>query len=80
MRRKIKIFESQCLKEQDIVQQRCTMLIHRGRNAEGVGTHKSAMSMGGQNYRRKDLLRLSRNVLFDSGSFEDLKKFANTTT
>jgi hypothetical protein len=33
--------------------------------------------MGGQNYRRKDLLKLSKNVLFDSGSIEDLKKFSN---
>ncbi len=47
MRRKIKIFESQCLKEHDIVQQKYNMLVHRGRNAEGVGTHKSAMSIGG---------------------------------
>ena len=52
-------------------------MVHRGRNAEGVGTHKTAMSMGGQNYRRKDLLKLSKNVLFDSGSIEDLKKFSN---
>jgi hypothetical protein len=33
--------------------------------------------MGGQNYRRKDLLKLSKNLLFDSGSIEDLKKFSN---
>ncbi len=77
MRRKIKVFESQCVKEKDLVVQKYTILVHRGRNAEGVGTHKTAMSMGGQSYKRRDLLKLSRNLLFDSGSIEDLKKFSN---
>ena len=77
MRRKIRVFESQWIKEKDLVLQKYAILVHRGRNAEGVGTHKTAMSVGGQNYRRKDLLKLSRNLLFDSGSIEDLKKFSN---
>lgn len=34
--------------------------------------------MGANTFKKKDLMNLSRNVLFDKGSFEDLKKFSNT--
>jgi hypothetical protein len=36
-------------------------------------TQKSVGPIG-----RKELSKLSRNVMFDRGSFEDLKKFSNT--
>jgi len=50
-----------------------SLLVHRGRNAEGVGLSNT---MGAGSYRRRDLLKLSKNVLFDQDSFEDLKKFS----
>jgi len=50
-----------------------SLLVHRGRNAEGVGL---AQTMGAGQYRRRDLLKMSKNVLFDEASFEDLKRFS----
>jgi hypothetical protein len=56
------------------------MLVNRGRNAEGVGTAQTSGVMGGTSFRRKELIKLSKNVLFDSESLEDLKNFSNTAS
>lgn len=36
-RRKLQILESRCQKENDVVNMKFSLLVHRGRNAEGVG-------------------------------------------
>jgi hypothetical protein len=33
--------------------------------------------MGGKRINHKDMMKISKNVMFDRGSFEDLKCFSN---
>jgi hypothetical protein len=61
-RRKVRILESQCNKDNEQANLKYSLLVHRGRNAEGVGL---AQTLGAGQYRRSDLLKLSKNVLFD---------------
>jgi|LauGreDrversion4_2_1035121.scaffolds.fasta_scaffold257047_1 hypothetical protein len=58
----MRILETQCNRDNDLVNMKFSLLVHRGRNAEGVGLSKT---MGTGTYRRRDLLKLSKNVLFD---------------
>ncbi len=50
--------------------------MHRGRNGDNVTSN----TMGTTKIGRKDLLKISKNVLFDKTSIEDLKRFSNNVT
>jgi hypothetical protein len=71
LRRKFRIFESQYRQGSENLSHKYNVIVSKGQS----GDQLSQSSVG--KIPQKELQKLSRNMLFDRGSFEDMKKFSN---